>query len=95
MSNNDRGESVTLANPCHPGEVIRDWIDGHRETITNTAKRLGVSRATLNRILTGKSRVSADTALRLEGLGWSNADFWLRLQSQFDLAQERGKAKAA
>lgn len=95
MSNNDRGERVTLANPCHPGEVIRDWIDGHRETVTNTAKRLGFSRATLNRILTGKSKVSADTALRLERMGWSNADFWLRLQSQFDLAQERSKAKAA
>ena len=95
MSNNNRGERVTLANPCHPGEVIRDWIDGHRVTVTNMAKRLEVSRATLNRILTGKSRVSADMALRLERPGWSNVDFWLRLQSQFDLARERSKAKAA
>ena len=94
MTDNN-GERVTLANPCHPGEILRDWIDGHRETVTNAAKRLGFSRAKLNRILAGRASVSADTALRLERLGWSKADFWLRLQNAYDLAQERRKAKAA
>ena len=92
MDNEEYGEQVTLADPCHPGEVMRDWIDGHRETVTNAAKRLGVSRATLNRLLSGQAPMTAAMALRLENLGWSNAEFWLRLQNAFDLARERRKA---
>lgn len=89
------GDSVTLANPSHPGDVLRDWIDGHSESVTGTARRLGVSRATLNRILAGKASLRANTALALEGLGWSSAQFWLRLQNEYDLAQERLKHRAA
>lgn len=89
------GDSVILANPCHPGEVLREWIDGHGESVTGTAHRLGVSRATLNRILAGKASLRASTALALESLGWSSAQFWLRLQNEYDLAQERIKQEAA
>ena len=92
MNNQEYGEEVTMADPCHPGEVMRDWIDGHGETVTNAAKRLGVSRSTLNRLLAGQAPMTAPMALRLESLGWSNAEFWLRLQNNFDLARERRKA---
>lgn len=34
-------------------------------------------------------------ALRLERIGWSNAEFWMRLQAHYDLAQARRKASAA
>ena len=75
MSNEDYDEEVTMGEPCHPGEVMRDWIDGHGETVTNAAKRLGVSRSTLNRLLAEKAPMTAPMALRLESLGWSNAEF--------------------
>ena len=91
----DNRESLTLAKPCHPGEVLREWIDGYGETVTGSAERLGVSRAKLNRILAGKGGLRANTALALEGLGWSSAKFWLRLQNEYDLAQERIKQKTA
>ena len=31
----DENESIELANPCHPGEVLRDWIEGHGETVVS------------------------------------------------------------
>ena len=91
----ENGDSVTLAKPCHPGEVLREWIDGNSESVTGTAHQLGVSRATLNRILAGKASLRANIALALESLGWSSAQFWLRLQNEYDLAQERIKQAAA
>lgn len=90
---NNRGERVTLANPCHPGEILRDCIREDGQTVTGAAKRLGLSRAGLNRVLAGRGRLTARIALLLEDrMGWSNADFWLRLQASYDLAQERRKA---
>ena len=96
MGENDKGERVTLANPCHPGEILRDCIREGGETVTGAAKSLGMSRAGLNRVLAGQSRMTARLALALEThMGWSNAAYWLRLQNAYDLAQERRKAKAA
>ena len=37
----------------------------------------------------GQAGISPEMAIRLEKAGWSNADMWLRLQSQYDLAQVR------
>lgn len=90
----DNHEHVTLAYPSHPGEILRDCIAGHGATVTGTAQRLQVSRAKLNRILAGRGRIGPDTALALERLGWSAAEFWLRLQMKYDLAVERRKQAA-
>ncbi len=91
MNEND---SVTLANPCHPGEILREWIDGHGVTVTAAAQRMGMSRAMLNRILSGASPVSPKLAVRLERMHWSDAEFWCALQTGFDLARERRETAA-
>lgn len=57
--------------------------------MTDAAKGLGVARHTLSRVLNGHAGISAETAIRLEKAGWSNAEFWLRLQAAYDLAQVR------
>ena len=92
---NTSGERGELANPCHPGELLRDWIDGHGETITATATRLNISRAKINRILVGQGRIPVSLAVDLEAIGWSTARFWLAAQAQFDIAQLKREREAA
>lgn len=74
----------------HPGETIKhDCLDELGLTITDAARRLGVTRNTLSRVVNGHSGISADMAIRLEKAGWSSAEMWLRLQVAYDLAQAR------
>ena len=84
-----------MANPSHPGEIIRfDCIEPSGLTVTEAARRLGCSRPTLSRVLNGHAGVSPAMAIALENQGWSNADFWLRCQVAFDLAQARRRVAA-
>lgn len=50
-----------MHNPPHPGEVLRDMVlrDNGGITVTEAAKRLGVSRVALSRVVNGKAAVSA------------------------------------
>ena len=57
--------------------------------MTAAAKALGVTRHTLSRVLNGHAGISPQMAIRLEKAGWSNAEFWLRRQTAYDLAQAR------
>ena len=84
-----------LADPCHPGQILRDAIDGRGETVSGAARMLGVSRAKLNRILAGKGRVTPATALALESTGCGAAETWLRMQANHDLARLRRGSAAA
>lgn len=66
----------------HPGEVLNAYLAGL--PISAAAAAIGVSRSTLSRILSGKSRISSDVATRLsEALGTSVA-LWESLQRTFD-----------
>lgn len=78
-----------MNNPPHPGGGIRYDIKAMGWTVAECAKRLGLSRTTLSRVLNGKQAITPATALSLERLGWSDADTWMRLQAIYDLAQER------
>ena len=84
-----------MINPTHPGESIRNGLDESGWTVTECAARLGVTRNNLSRLLNGRIGISARVALGLETAGWSNAEFWMRLQANYDLAQERRKQAAA
>ena len=73
-----------MHNPAHPGEVLKDgWPEG--VTVTAAALQLGVTRATLSRILNGHAGITADMALRLQAWLGINAEMWLRLQAAHDL----------
>ena len=58
-------------------------------TVTEAARILGVTRPTLSRVLNGRGGISPEMAIRIEKIGWSNAEFWMRLQTYYDLAQAR------
>ena len=85
-----------MANPRHPGELLRETLEGVRhETgeklpVGEVAEGLGVSRKTLDAILNGRQSVTPAMALRLEkAFPTTDAMFWLRAQSHYDLAQAR------
>lgn len=74
-----------MHNPAHPGEVLQDWLEGI--SVTDAARKLGVTRPALSRILHGHAGISADMALRLaESLGTS-PELWLNMQTAWDLWQ--------
>lgn len=81
-----------MHNPPHPGEVVKDFLEG--TTVTDAAKALGITRAALSRILNGHANISADMAIRLsEALG-TTAELWVNMQAQYDLWQARQKPRA-
>ena len=81
-------------DPVHPGECIRESVQAMGWTVGETAARLGVSRAALSRVLNTRAAVSVEMALALEALGWGSADFWVRMQGDYDLTLAR-RARAA
>ena len=81
---------MPMKNPPHPGHSIKDaCLDPLGLSVTEAAQALGIARHTLSRVLNGHAGISPDMAIRQEKAGWSNADHWLRLQTEYDLAQAR------
>ncbi len=78
-----------MYNPCHPGKILHEWLEGF--TVTESAEKLGVTRATLSRILNGHTGISADMAIRLSQALGTTPEFWLGMQSQYDLWQAMQK----
>ena len=83
-----------MYNPPHPGEVLREFLpDGM--TIEEVARRLGVSRVQLSRVLNGRSAISADVAIRVGLLTHTTPESWLAGQSKWDLWQASQKPRPA
>lgn len=81
---------MAMKNPPHPGHSIKaNCLDPLGLNVTEAAKFLGVARHTLSRVLNGHAAVSPEMAIRLEKAGWSTAEFWLRRQTTYNLAQAR------
>ena len=73
---------------------VRDSMEAMGWTVTGVRRVLGVSRNTMSRLINGRCGISPAMALALERIGWSNAEFWMRRQAQYDLAQERRRSVA-
>ena len=81
-----------MHNPAHPGTVLKEgWPEGI--TVTEAALQLGVTRATLSRILNARAAVTADMALRLQDWLGIKAEMWLKLQSAYDLWEAEHKPR--
>jgi addiction module HigA family antidote len=86
-----------MSNPPHPGEVLADTVlrqDGGI-TVTEFAKRLGVSRVALSRVVNSRAAVSAELAIRLAAALGGSAETWLNMQVAYDLwhAEKRRRPK--
>lgn len=62
-------------------------------SVTDFAKKLGVSRVALSRVINGRAAVSADMALRLAAALGGSAESWLRMQATYDLWQASKKRR--
>lgn len=84
---------MQMHNPPHPGEVHREWLTDI--SVTDAAKRLGVTRVALSRVLNGAAAVSADMDLRLSKALGTTPGTWYSMQAQYDMwqAQRRFRAK--
>ena len=79
---------MTMKNPPHPGEIIRDLcIDPLGLTVTKAAQGLGVTRKTLSLLLNGHAGISPEMALRLSQAFGRSPESSLNLQGSYDLAQ--------
>ena len=86
---------MAMKNPPHPGLSVRhDCLDPLGLSVTDAAKRLGVSRKQLSDVLNGHSGISPEMAIRLDKAFGGGADTWFRLQAAYDLAQAMKKADA-
>lgn len=75
-----------MYNPPHPGEVLRDTVLAEgRISVAEFARKLGVSRVALSRVVNGRAAVSADMALRLAAALGGSAESWLVMQASRDL----------
>jgi len=82
---------ATMHNPASPGELLREFLGSH--SITELAAHTGVSRATVSRILNGRTAVTVDLSIRLgQALGLST-DFFSRAQLQYDHWTESQKKR--
>jgi addiction module HigA family antidote len=79
-------------NPAHPGVGIKQELDDMGLTVAEAAKGLGVTRQQLYRVINGDCGITPEMAYRLEKAIGSTADFWLRLQAAYELAQVRARA---
>jgi addiction module HigA family antidote len=81
---------MPMKNPPHPGRSIRNaCLEPLGLSISEGAKILGVSRQALNNVITGKSGISPEMAIRLTKAFGSTEETWLRMQLAYDLAAAR------
>ena len=79
--------------PIHPGEVLmEDFIEGFGITQNKLSVSIGVPPRRINEIVHGKRGITADTALRLAKYFGTSAEFWINLQSHYEL--DRAEARA-
>jgi len=71
--------------PIHPGEHLAEYLDEYGISQYRLAHSIHVPPRRINEIVHGKRRITADTALRLGRFFGVAAQFWLNLQTGYDL----------
>jgi antitoxin HigA-1 len=78
----------------HPGEVLKEeFLEPLGVTAYRLSKEIGIPQTRVSEILKAKRRITADTALRLSKYFGTSAKFWLGLQDDYDLEEERTTKK--
>jgi HTH-type transcriptional regulator/antitoxin HigA len=85
------GNSIEINVSLHPGEVLADELLAREEVKSAFAMRIGIYPSHFSDLLKGKRNISASIAVRLEKELNIPAEFWLGLQMDYDLHNEREK----
>lgn len=72
------------SHPTHPGEVLREEIESRGITQTRLANEIGLRVSLLNELINGKRNFTVEYAMIIEAALGIDADFWLRMQSNYD-----------
>ena len=81
-----------LLDPIAPGEILReDFMDQLGISINKLSRDLSVPPNRISAIVNGKRAITADTALRLQRYFGVEAQFWLNLQTEYDLRMMKRK----
>jgi len=81
-----------ILDPITPGEILReDFMEPLGISINRLSRDLAVPPNRISEIVNGKRAITADTALRLQRYFGVEAQFWLNLQSEYDLRIVRRK----
>ena len=84
---------MPMKDPPHPGLSVRhDCLAPLGLSVTEAARRLGVSRKQLSEIVNCRSGISPEMAIRLDKAFGGGAETWYRLQSAYELAQAMKEA---
>ena len=79
---------MPMMNPPHPGLSVRhDCLEPLNLSVTEAARKLGISRKQLSDIVNCRSGISPEMAIRLDKAFGGGVDTWYRLQATYDLAQ--------
>lgn len=75
-----------MARPAiHPGEILADELNELQITPTELSRQIAVPPNRISQIIQGKRAITGDTALRLGHWFQTSPQFWLNLQSAYDL----------
>ena len=90
MLNSSTTTEVELIDPIHPGEILmEDFVEGFGITQNKLAVSIGVPPRRINEIVHGKRGITADTAIRLALYFGTSEEFWMNLQSNYELRIQR------
>lgn len=79
----------------HPGEILKEeFLDAMGVSAYKLSKETFIPQTRISEILKGKRRVTADTAIRLSKFFGTSDKFWLGLQDDYDLEEEKSLKKA-
>ncbi|MCK4661311.1 MAG: HigA family addiction module antidote protein [Bacteroidales bacterium] len=74
----------------HPGEILlEEFLQPLKITAYRLSKDIGIPQTRISLIIKGKRRITADTALRLSSYFGNSAKFWLGLQDDYDIEEEK------
>ncbi len=75
--------------PTHPGKILTSFMDHEELTQQDLAERMDVPRQRLSGIINKRRRITADTAHRLARVLDTTPEFWMNLQTSWDLWEEQ------
>jgi len=84
---------MRMKKPPHPGRIVRqECIEPLGLTVKEAARRLGVTRQTLNNVVNERAAISPEMAIRLSKAFGSSPEVWLGMQMEYDLAEAEKNA---
>ncbi len=87
--------TIRVLPPVHPGEYLSaEYLEPMSLTAYGLAQKLGVPRTRIERLCREQTGVTPDTALRLARFFGTTPDFWMNLQSLYDLTMAEQRAGA-